>query len=147
MSATITQEQWDGLPDRDRNLLKQMGIKPETKAPVKEKLLGNSNPVTKARKLGVIHTAPTEYYMQVRATCECCDGVSIKEGKMTLLQPRDRMLVFVEGEVPSGSCLKLKLLAPVNCGKCVKRLLELSKEELVEKVMRLTTDAVMKGWL
>ena len=143
--ATVTQEKWDSLSERDQLILSKMGI--TVAKPSQTKTLGTKNPVSVARRLSYLHTAPAEYFMQVVSHCECCDGVAEKFGKMTLLQPRDRSLAFVEQEIPEGADVKMKRLFPVNCPKCVSRLSQLSVDELVQKVMFLTTQAVMKGWL
>jgi len=143
--STVTQAAWNELSEKDQIILKSLGIKIEIPKP--PKTLGTKNPVSVARRLSVLHTAPTEYYMEVQSHCECCDGVQVKAGKMTLLQPRDRQLNFVEGDIPEGAVIKVKKLFPVNCNQCTSRLLKLSKEELVAKVMSLTTIALMKGWL
>jgi len=119
MKVTIEEEKAKGLSPEDLDALQALGIEITIKRP---------------RSARPRKACPEPYNLLIRYQCRLCGAVQQEAWEM---RPNDKgtalegTKVLLEGFRPD----KVKEELRSHCSQCRKRLLQLSKEELVEKLL------------
>ncbi|RLC80932.1 MAG: hypothetical protein DRJ03_20760 [Chloroflexi bacterium] len=119
MRITIEEEKAEGLSPEDLNVLAALGIEIHIK---------RSRP-SRPRK-----SCPSPYNLLIRYQCRLCGAVQSEAWEMRRNERGDALegtKVPLEGFRPD----KVKEELRATCSQCKERLLRLSKEELVEKLL------------
>lgn len=125
--AHIPQKQWDELTDKEKELLKAIGIRPNGK---------HKAPPNKLR--GV--KAPNPYTIKVITRCQLCKGSPVKYFDMVLSdengEPHLHAVPICKEDALKKKSLTTKETYSSTCCECYERLHKWSKEELIKKLVK-----------
>ena len=133
---------WNDLSDTDRELLKLMGIEEPPRKEKKEKKV--FNPITVARRLSTMNTAPEPYYVKIQDRCACCHSKGIRIGRMDRKKLSDNFLSLILCEIPEDEYYKVLQITSVTCIDCDSVLGAKSHDELVQIIKTLHNIAATK---
>jgi len=126
--AHIPKKQWDELTDREREILKSIGIRPNGK---------HKAPVEKPRAT----RAPDPYTIEVTVICQLCKGTpkqyfdmipSDEEGA-----PHLHAVAISKENALKRKNLRKKDSYQSTCSECFNRLHDWTKEELIKKLIKV----------
>jgi hypothetical protein len=116
------------LTEREKEILKSIGIRP------------NGKPKTLPRRLRGTR-APEPYTLEVTIHCQLCGGTPVKYFDMVLAEnaeaPHLHAFPISKGEALQRPALTKKDTYQSTCCECYRRLHKWSKEELVEKLIKV----------
>lgn len=139
----ISQERWDALSDRDKELLKSLGV-----GIAKPKKGKTTNPVTLERLRSTKNTCPEEpYWLKLTKVCECCGTVEELHGEMMQVRKHHSYLSFVQKPCPVGQEHKRRRIVTISCDSCDEVLASKPKEELVGMIKALHKAAAVRSTL
>ena len=131
--AKMTQEIWTGLTDREREILKSIGIRPN----------GRSKTIIKK----IWHVKPPKpYTLLITTRCELCGSsprrcfeMAIKDDSTTL------QATPLVGKIPSGIPIKQEEIYSSTCSECPKELMKWKKVDLIKKLLKAYPIASIGG--
>jgi hypothetical protein len=129
----IPPEKWDVLSDKDKTFLTKCGMVRDNRT------LPYKMPLEK--KVQRKNSAPKEYYVTQSIKCNCCKTLTISHGFMRLPFAGANFLTYKPLEqFPADFDLaknyKMYKRQSTTCEQCHDVLSNLSKDELIEKIMR-----------
>jgi hypothetical protein len=143
MSANDTTIKWDTLSAADISVLKSLGIeRPESKKKIYAPK--SHNPITVARRLSTMNTAPDPYYVKINDRCSCCHSKGVRIGKMGKKKLSDNFLSLIIQEIPEGEIYRTLQITSVTCVSCEEVLGSKTHEELVQIIKTLHGIAATK---
>ena len=129
----VPKEKWDVLLDKDKIFLTNCGLVGDTRVmPYK---------MPKEKQIQRKNSAPKEYYVTQSIKCNCCKTITVSHGFMHLPFEGANFLTYKPLEqFPADFDLaknyKMYKRQSTTCEQCHAVLSNLSKDELIEKIMR-----------
>ena len=131
--AHIPQKDWDNLTAREREILKSIGIRPNGKHKAPPRRLQGTR-------------APEPYTLEVTIYCQLCGGTPKKYFDMVLAEnaeaPHLHAVLISRRDALLQETIKMKAITKKEtyqstCCECYKRLHKWSKEDLIQKLIKV----------
>ena len=135
--ARMTQKVWEGLTEKERELLKSIGIRPNHRSKTIIKKTWHVKP-------------PEPYTLLITTRCELCGSSPRQFFRMTLKDDPTCLQAtpFIydkEAPLPKGT-LKREEVYSSTCSECPKELMKWEKADLIKKLLKAFPIASVGGY-